>query len=55
VTVRVELTVRPTGRPLVDEEIHFWVFDDSGKVSAMRHYADTGAHIAAGVREAAVA
>lgn len=35
------------GRSYRDEEIHLWTFDDSGKVSRLRHYVDTAKHIAA--------
>ncbi len=30
-----------------DEEIHLWTFNDSGKVTRLRHYIDTAKHIAA--------
>jgi uncharacterized protein len=45
--IRYEATVRATGRRIADEEIHLWAFDESGKVSAHRHFLDTGKHIAA--------
>jgi ketosteroid isomerase-like protein len=37
----------PGGGRFCDEELHLWTFDDSGKVSRMRHYVDTAKHIAA--------
>ena len=39
--VAVDFTL-PNGRRLVDEELHLWTFDDTG-----RHYCDTAKHIAA--------
>ena len=35
------------GRSYRDEEIHLWTFDADGKVSRLRHYADTAKHIEA--------
>ena len=43
--VRLEATVLATGRRVVDEEIHLWTFDTAGRVSEMRHLADTALHI----------
>ena len=37
----------PGGAHLRDEEIHLWTFNDQGKVTRFRHYADTHKHIAA--------
>jgi ketosteroid isomerase-like protein len=45
--IRIEATVRATGRRIEDEEIHLWTFGDSGKVIAHRHFLDTGKHVAA--------
>jgi hypothetical protein len=42
----IEATL-PNGATLRDEEMHLWTFDEAGKVSAFRHYSDTGKHIAA--------
>ena len=45
--ITVDLEVRDTGRRFRDEELHFWVFDDEGRVSAFRHHVDTGKHVEA--------
>lgn len=37
----------PGGGVLRDEEMHLWNFNEEGKVSRFRHYADTAKHIAA--------
>lgn len=44
--VAVDFTL-PSGRRLVDEELHLWTFDALGRVVAFRHYCDTAKHIAA--------
>jgi ketosteroid isomerase-like protein len=36
----------PNGARLDDEELHLWTFDDTGRVTRFRHYADTAKHIA---------
>ena len=46
-TIKIEFTVKSTGERVKDEEIHLWTFDDSGKISGMRHYTDTAKHIKA--------
>ena len=47
VLVDVELTVRATGRRVVeDDEVHIWHFA-SGKVARFRHRADTHQHLRA--------
>ncbi len=49
--VRIEAEVPSTGEHLRDEELHLWTFNEAGKVTRMRHYADTAKHMkAAGVR-----
>ncbi len=40
-----EATV-PPGVRFLDEEIHLWTFDESGKVARFRHYLDKAKHIA---------
>ena len=45
-TILIDAKV-PGGGRLRDEELHLWTFDTDGKISAMRHYADTAKHIAA--------
>ena len=36
----------PNGARFADEELHLWTFDDAGRVSRFRHYADTAKHVA---------
>lgn len=47
--VAVEVSLQTDSTPLCesfrDEEIHLWTFNDEGKVSRLRHYADTYKHI----------
>lgn len=43
----IEVDVPSTGGHYRDEEIHLWTFDESSKVSRLRHYTDTAKHIAA--------
>jgi uncharacterized protein len=44
-TISIDATAKATGERFQDEEIHLWTFDDTGKISAMRHYLDTAKHI----------
>ncbi len=37
----------PSGARFQDEEMHLWIFNDQGKVTGLRHYADTHKHMAA--------
>jgi len=41
VPLRVELTVRATGRKVRDLEVHLWTFGADGKVTRFRHVVDT--------------
>ena len=43
----IECDVKSTGRRFRDEEMHLWTLNADGKVTRMRHYADTAKHIAA--------
>jgi uncharacterized protein len=36
----------PNGAVLDDEVLHLWTFDDTGRVTRLRHYGDTAKHIA---------
>jgi ketosteroid isomerase-like protein len=45
--IRFDVTLRPTGRRIQDEEIHLFRFDSSGKVAEYRHYLDTLKHVEA--------
>jgi ketosteroid isomerase-like protein len=42
-----EARVPSTGNHYRDEEIHLWTFNEEGKVTGLRHYADTAKLIAA--------
>jgi ketosteroid isomerase-like protein len=44
-SVRIEFTVKATGKRLVDEELHLWTFNDDGRVLRLRHYTDTAKHL----------
>jgi ketosteroid isomerase-like protein len=44
--LRVDISM-PGGGRIVDEELHLWTFDDTGKVVRFRHYVDTAKHLAA--------
>ncbi|MGI5127710.1 nuclear transport factor 2 family protein [Pseudonocardia sp. CA-107938] len=46
VEVRVAFDL-PGGGRFADEELHLWTFDDTGKVTRLRHYVDTAKHIRA--------
>lgn len=39
--IHIEYTVKKTGRKVVQDQIHLWQFDASGKVAAMQHFEDT--------------
>ncbi len=43
-TISLDLTVKATGKRIQDHEIHVWTFDPDGKVTSMRHVADTLKH-----------
>lgn len=47
VLLRIESTVRRTGRPLKNDVIHLWTFSDAGLISGYRHFNDTAAELAA--------
>lgn len=42
-----EADVPGTGGHLRDEEMHLWTFNEAGKVTRLRHYADTHKHMQA--------
>jgi ketosteroid isomerase-like protein len=44
--VRAAFTL-PNGGRFVDEEVQLWTFNQAGKVTRLRHYADTAKHISA--------
>ena len=41
VDVRIEYTVRKTGKRVAMDQLHWWTLDGSGKVARLRHYEDT--------------
>ncbi|MCO6479984.1 MAG: nuclear transport factor 2 family protein [Phaeodactylibacter sp.] len=45
--ILLEVDVPSTGRHFKEEEIHLWTFNEAGKVSRFRHYADTAKHMQA--------
>ena len=40
-TIRLEMTVRATGKKVVDLEAHLFTFDAAGQVKRFRHFMDT--------------
>jgi uncharacterized protein len=47
VLLRLDVTVRATGRGIAEEEMHLYTFGEDGRITGMRHYIDTAKHIAA--------
>lgn len=47
VHLRIEGTVRKTGRALQNDAVHFWTFNEQGQIASYRHYNDTAAELAA--------
>jgi ketosteroid isomerase-like protein len=47
VQLRIEGKVKKNGRGLANDAVHFWTFDDRGKVVSYRHFNDTAAELAA--------
>ena len=47
VWLRVESTVRKTGRALRNDVVHFWSFNERGQITRYRHFNDTAAELAA--------
>jgi ketosteroid isomerase-like protein len=41
VKVHIAYTVKRTGRQVDQEQVHWWTFDDAGRISGLRHYEDT--------------
>jgi ketosteroid isomerase-like protein len=44
-TIRVDLTIKTTGKRFQDLELHLWTFDDDGRVTGLRHVIDTYKHV----------
>jgi ketosteroid isomerase-like protein len=47
VMLRLESTLKKNGQPLVNDAIHAWKVDGSGKITSYRHYNDTAMELAA--------
>jgi ketosteroid isomerase-like protein len=47
VRLRIESIVKRNGRPLKNDAVHFWTFNDRGQIASYRHFNDTAAEIAA--------
>ena len=47
VWLRIESTVRKTGRALRNDVVHFWSFNERGQITRYRHFNDTAAELAA--------
>jgi ketosteroid isomerase-like protein len=47
VWLRIESTVRKTGRALRNDVVHFWSFNERGEITRYRHFNDTAAELAA--------
>jgi ketosteroid isomerase-like protein len=45
--LRIEATIRSTGKKIVDHEAHLFTFDAARKVTGYRHILDTHQHLAA--------
>jgi uncharacterized protein len=45
--IRMEASVRATGKRVKDLEAHLFTFDDAGRVTRFRHFADTHQHLLA--------
>ena len=45
--LRLESTVQRTGRPLENDVVHLWTFDDAGKISGYQHFNDTAMELQA--------
>ncbi len=47
VYLRIESTVRKTGRALKNHAVHYWTFNDRGQITRYRHFNATAAELAA--------
>jgi ketosteroid isomerase-like protein len=45
--LRLESTLRKNGRPLKNDSVHFWTFNDIGQIARYRHFNDTAQELAA--------
>jgi hypothetical protein len=44
VFVRHDVTNTATGKRFAGVEIHYWTFDDEGRIARMKHFVDTAQH-----------
>ena len=42
--IRIDVTVKATGKRIIDEEIHLWTFLPDGRIASLRHFVDTLTH-----------
>jgi uncharacterized protein len=47
VVLRLESRLKKNGKPLENDGVHIWTFNDRGQVSVYRHFNDTAAELAA--------
>ena len=47
VTLRIESTLRKNGGAGQNDSVHFWTFNDRGRIACYRHFNDTAAELAA--------
>jgi ketosteroid isomerase-like protein len=47
VEIHIEYSVRKTGKRVVQDQIHWWTFDEQHKATRMRHFEDTAQVLAA--------
>jgi len=47
VDIHIEYTVRKTGKRVVQDQIHWWTFNEQHQVTRMRHFEDTAQVLAA--------
>jgi ketosteroid isomerase-like protein len=45
--LRIQSTVAKNGRPIKNDSVHFWTFNDRGQITRYRHFNDTAAELAA--------
>ncbi len=47
VLLRIESTLRKNGRPLKNDSVHVWTFNDRGQICKYRHFNDTAQDLSA--------
>jgi uncharacterized protein len=43
--LHLESTLRKNGRPLKNDAVHYWSFDERGRITRYRHFNDTAAEL----------